>query len=63
MLQTAVALITDSELFFLLQFPLANLALSMPFARSAPTPTPLVAQLAAEVSLRHPAFASPQGNH
>jgi hypothetical protein len=54
-LQTAVVLITGSVLFFLLQFPLANLGLCVLFARTAPTRKPLVAQLAAEVvALRHP---------
>jgi hypothetical protein len=54
-LQTAVVIITGSMLFFLLQFPLANLGLCVLFARTAPTRKPLVAQLAAEVvALRHP---------
>jgi hypothetical protein len=54
-LQTAVVIITGSMLFFLLQFPLANLGLCVLFARTAPTRRPLVAQLAAEVvALRHP---------
>ena len=54
-LQTGVVLITGSVLFFLLQFPLANLGLCVLFARTAPTRKPLVAQLAAEVvALRHP---------
>jgi len=54
-LQTGVVLVTGSVLFFLLQFPLANLGLSVLFARTAPTRKPLVAQLAAEVvALRHP---------
>ena len=48
-LQTAVVIITGSVLFFLLQFPLANLGLCLLFARTAPTRKPLVAQLAAEV--------------
>src|SRR5271155_3870609 len=48
-LQTAVVIVTGSTLFFLLQFPLANLALCVLFARTAPTRKPLVAQLAAEV--------------
>jgi hypothetical protein len=53
--QTAVVLATGSVLFFLLQFPLANLGLAVLFARTAPTRKPLVAQLAAEVvALRHP---------
>jgi hypothetical protein len=54
-LQTAVVIMTGSVLFFLLQFPLANLGLCVLFARTAPTRRPLVAQLAAEVvALRHP---------
>jgi hypothetical protein len=54
-LQTAVVLATGSLLFFLLQFPLANLGLCVLFARTAATRKPLVAQLAAEVvALRHP---------
>ena len=54
-LQTAVVIVTGSVLFFLLQFPLANLGLCLLFARTAPTRKPLVAQLAAEVvALRHP---------
>lgn len=54
-LQTALVVGTGSQLFFLLQFPLANLALCVLFARTAPTTKPLVARLAAEViSLRHP---------
>src|SRR5439155_22055369 len=57
---TAVVLITGSELFFLLQFPLANLALCVLFARTAPTRKPLVAQLAAEVvALRPPPSPHP----
>ena len=56
-LQTAVVLITGSELFFLLQFPLALCVL---FARTAPTRKPLVAQLAAEVvALRPPPSPHP----
>jgi hypothetical protein len=54
-LQTGVVIVTGSVLFFLLQFPLANLGLCVLFARTAPTRKPLVAQLAAEVvALRHP---------
>ena len=54
-LQTALVVATGSVLFFLLQFPLANLALCVLFARTAPTRKPLVAQLAAEVvALRQP---------
>jgi hypothetical protein len=54
-LQSAVVIMTGSLLFFLLQFPLANLGLCLLFARTAPTRKPLVAQLAAEVvALRHP---------
>ena len=59
-LQTAVVLITGSVLFFLLQFPLANLGLCVLFARTAPTRKPLVAQLAAEVvALRQPTSHHP----
>jgi len=59
-LQTALVLATGSVLVFLLQFPVANLALCILFARTAPTGRPLVAQLAAEVvALRHPAAAHP----
>ena len=59
-LQTALVLATESELFFLLQFPLANLALCILFARSASTREPLVAQLAAEVvALRRPSSCHP----
>jgi hypothetical protein len=54
-LQTVVVMATGSMLFFLLQFPLANLGLCVLFARTAPTRKPLVAQLAAEVvALRNP---------
>ncbi len=58
--QTAVVLATGSVLFFLLQFPLANLGLCVLFARTAPTRKPLVAQLAAEVvALRQPSSHHP----
>ncbi len=54
-LQTVLVIATGSMLLFLLQFPLANLALCILFARTAPTGRPLVAQLAAEVvALRRP---------
>jgi hypothetical protein len=54
-LQTALVIATGSTLVFMLQFPLANLALCVLFARTAPTRKPLVAQLAAEVvALRLP---------
>jgi len=59
-LQTAVVIATGSVLFFLLQFPLANLGLCVLFARTAPTRKPLVAQLAAEVvALRQPTAHHP----
>jgi len=58
-LQTAVVIATGSMLFFLLQFPLANLGLCVLFARTAPTRKPLVAQLAAEVV----AFKQSDDNH
>jgi hypothetical protein len=59
-LQTALVLATGSVLLFLLQFPMANLALCLLFARTAPTGRPLVARLAAEVvALRRPSAAYP----
>lgn len=59
-LQAALVLATGSVLLFLLQFPMANLALCVLFARTAPTGKPLVAQLAAEVvALRQPSAAHP----
>jgi hypothetical protein len=59
-LQTAVVIATGSVLFFLLQFPLANLGLCVLFAWTAPTRKPLVAQLAAEVvALRQPSAHHP----
>jgi hypothetical protein len=54
-LQAILVVVTGSTLIFLLQFPLANLALCVLFARTAPTRQPLIAQLAAEVvGLRQP---------
>jgi len=59
-LQTVLVLATGSVLLFLLQFPVANLALCIMFARTAPTGRPLVAKLAAEVvALRQPSAAHP----
>jgi hypothetical protein len=59
-LQTGLVLVTGSMLLFLLQFPVANLALCILFARTAPTGQPLVARLAAEVvALRRPSAAHP----
>jgi len=59
-LQTVLVLATGSVLLFLLQFPVANLALCALFARTAPTGRPLVAKLAAEVvALRQPSAAHP----
>jgi hypothetical protein len=58
-LQTALVVGTGSELFFLLQFPLANLALCVLFARTAPTSKPIVARLAAEVV----ALSQPSSGH
>jgi hypothetical protein len=58
--QAAVVLATGELWLFLLQFPLANLAMSALFARTARSPDPLVARLAAEVvSLRQPATGHP----
>ena len=63
-LQTALVLATGSVLLFLLQFPVANLALCILFARTAPTGRPLVARLAAEVvALRQPSAAHPGLDH
>ena len=58
--QTAVALATGELWLFLLQFPLANLAMFVMFARTAGGPDPIVARLAAEVvALRQPAGHHP----
>jgi hypothetical protein len=58
--QAAVVVATGSVWFFLLQFPLANLAMALLFARTAPTRKPLIAQLAAEVvALRQPSTHHP----
>jgi hypothetical protein len=59
-LQTAIVVGTGSGLVFLLQFPLANLALCLLFARTAPTGKPLIGELAAQVAqLRLPARPVP----
>jgi len=59
-LQTAMVLVTGELWIFLLQFPLANLCMSVLFARTARGPSPLVARLAAEVvALRQPATYYP----
>jgi hypothetical protein len=59
-LQTVLVIATGSTLVFLLQFPLANLALCVLFARTARTGEPLVAQLAGEVvGLRQPSARHP----
>jgi uncharacterized membrane protein len=58
--QTAVVLATGELWLYLLQFPLANLAMCVVFARTASGPNPLVARLAAEVvALRQPATHHP----
>jgi hypothetical protein len=58
--QAAVVLATGELWLFLLQFPLANLAMSILFARTASGPDPLVARLAADVvALRQPAAGHP----
>jgi hypothetical protein len=55
-LQTAMVLATGQLWIYLLQFPAANLAMCVLFARTASGQHPLVAKLAAEVvALRHPA--------
>jgi hypothetical protein len=54
-IQTTVAISTGYMWMFQLQFPLANLAMCVVFARTASTHKPLVAQLAEEVvALRQP---------
>jgi hypothetical protein len=61
--QAAVVVTTGSMWFFLLQFPLGNLAMAVLFARTALTRKPLVAQLAAEVvALRQPSTDYPSLN-
>jgi hypothetical protein len=55
-LQTAMVLATGQLWLYLLQFPVANLIMSVLFARTARGPAPLVARLAAEMfALRQPA--------
>jgi hypothetical protein len=62
-LQTAVVLASGELWLFLLQVPLANLAMCVLFARTAGGPDPLIARLAAEVvALRQPG-ARHQGLH
>jgi hypothetical protein len=59
-LQTAVVLASGQLWLFLLQFPLANLAMCFLFARTARGTDPLVARLAAEVvALRQPTARHP----
>ncbi len=59
-LQTAVVLASGELWLFLLQVPLANLAMCVLFARTAGGPEPLIARLAAEVvALRQPAGGHP----
>lgn len=58
--QGAMVLATGEVWLFLLQFPLANLAMGVLSARTASGPDPLVARLAAEVvALRLPAVGHP----
>ena len=58
--QAAVVLATGELWLFLLQFPLANLAMSVLFARTARGPDPLEARLAADmVALRQPTAGHP----
>lgn len=53
--QTAIVLLTGAFWLYLLQFPIAHLAMSVLFARTARGPAPLVARLASEMlSLRQP---------
>jgi hypothetical protein len=58
-LQTAVVLASGELWLFLLQVPLANLAMCVLFARTAGGPDPLIARLAAEVV----ALRLPGGRH
>jgi hypothetical protein len=59
-LQTAVVLASGELWLFLLQVPLANLAMCVLFARTAGGPEPLIARLAAEVvALRQPGIRHP----
>src|ERR1700678_2303139 len=62
-IQTAVAVSTGYLWMFQLQFPLANLAMCLVFARTAPTRKPLVAQLAAEGGGLKKGEDSPPGLH
>jgi hypothetical protein len=58
--QTGLLLATGELWLFLMQFPLANLCMCALFARTAGSPNPLVARLAAEViALRQPATRHP----
>jgi hypothetical protein len=58
--QAAMVLATGEVWLFLLQFPAANLAMGVLFARTARGPDPLVARLAAEVvALRLPTAGHP----
>ena len=53
-------IVTGEVWLFLLQFPVANLAMGVLFTRTAGGPDPLVARLAAEVvALRLPAIGHP----
>ena len=57
---SAVVLASGELWLFLLQVPLANLAMCVLFARTASGPDPLIARLAAEVvALRQPATRDP----
>ena len=59
-LQAAVVISTGALWLFLLQFPVANLAMCVMFARTAGGQNPLVARLAAEVvALRQPSTHHP----
>jgi hypothetical protein len=59
-LQTAAAIGTGELWIFLLHFPVANLCLSILFARTARGQSPIIAKLAAEVvALRQPATPNP----
>ena len=61
-IQTLVAISTGYMWMFQLQFPLGNLAMSVVFARTASTRTPLVAQIAADMVALKPSPAAPESS-
>jgi hypothetical protein len=61
--QTALVFATGQAWIYLLQFPLAKLGLSLLFARSAPTDQPLIARMAAEMTMLRHSCAAGTGLH